>query len=307
MKYNFSMRKLKNIARFIYRVDNFNRIIVFVSMCFFIVLPSMYLYYLNDENYTINVTMPSLLLLGLVLGNGLLVLYRPLRTTWLYFLINIIAFPFIHLAFDYDAVEVNLQHTAIFWVSYVYCILGFFINLYYLTKIFKRKSKSEMDERTNNDNAYDFLGGKKSNEAVSERLKELEGNSFISSATNKIKQAKFSRVFRIVSFFVVFVFMFLYFITTLTRNYITQNQLAVILIIGLLVLPISLVASLLYPVDFKYIYYFNGFLVLLLAIIACTRYEIRPVLLILSIIFLGLSFLVTLIVEGRTWTGGKPD
>jgi hypothetical protein len=75
----------------------------------------------------------------------------------------------------------------------------------------------------------------------------------------------------------------------------------------LLTLPIVIVASLLYPLDFKYLFYFNAFLILVLSIISCSVYHLHPAMLIVAIIIVGLSFLVTLIVEGRTWTGANPD
>lgn len=306
-KYNKNMTKLRKLFRFIARIDNFNRIIVFVSMTLFIVLPSMYLYKTTNDNYSFDVVMPSTFLLGLIIGNGLLVLYKPLRSTWLYFLICIIAFPFIYFAYDFQSVSIPIHHLAIFWICYIYCILGFLINLIYLLTLFRKKSKSEMDEKTNNDNSYDFLGGEKKNKVVAEHLKELRGDDFIDRASDRIKRAKLSRLSRVVSFVFMYVTIFVYFCLSTQIAPVNENLLSTILLIGLLTLPIVIVASLLYPLDFKYLFYFNAFLILVLSIISCSVYHLHPAMLIVAIIIVGLSFLVTLIVEGRTWTGANPD
>lgn len=306
-KYNKNMTKLRRLFRFIARIDNFNRIIVFVSMTLFIVLPSMYLYKTTNENYSFDVVMPSTFLLGLIIGNGLLVLYKPLRSTWLYFLICIIAFPFIYFVYDFQAVSVHIHYLAIFWICYIYCILGFLVNLIYLISILRKKSKSEMNEQTNNDNIYDFLGGEKKNKVVDEHLKELHGDDFIYRTSNRLNKAKLSRLSRVVSFFISYIIITVYFIVSIQSTSVRDNVLATILLIGLLTLPIIIVSSLLYPLDFKYLFYFNAFLIMVLSIISCSTYKMNPFMLIVAIILVGISFLITLIVEGRTWTGANPD
>lgn|GEM_PF-794817 len=306
-KYNKNMTKLRRLFRFIARIDNFNRIIVFVSMTLFIVLPSMYLYKTTNENYSFDVVMPSTFLLGLIIGNGLLVLYKPLRSTWLYFLICIIAFPFIYFVYDFQAVIVHIHYLAIFWICYIYCILGFLVNLIYLISILRKKSKSEMNEQTNNDNIYDFLGGEKKNKVVDEHLKELHGDDFIYRTSNRLNKAKLSRLSRVVSFFISYIIIAIYFIVSIQSTSVRDNVLATILLIGLLTLPIIIVSSLLYPLDFKYLFYFNVFLIMVLSIISCSTYKMNPFMLIVAIILVGISFLITLIVEGRTWTGANPD
>lgn len=306
-KYNKNMTKLRRLFRFIARIDNFNRIIVFVSMTLFIVLPSMYLYKTTNENYSFDVVMPSTFLLGLIIGNGLLVLYKPLRSTWLYFLICIIAFPFIYFVYDFQAVSVHIHYLAIFWICYIYCILGFLVNLIYLISILRKKSKSEMNEQTNNDNIYDFLGGEKKNKVVDEHLKELHGDDFIYRTSNRLNKAKLSRLSRVVSFFISYIIITVYFIVSIQSTSVRDNVLATILLIGLLTLPIIIVSSLLYPLDFKYLFYFNVFLIMVLSIISCSTYKMNPFMLIVAIILVGISFLITLIVEGRTWTGANPD
>ena len=306
-KYNKNMTKLRRLFRFIARIDNFNRIIVFVSMTLFIVLPSMYLYKTTNENYSFDVVMPSTFLLGLIIGNGLLVLYKPLRSTWLYFLICIIAFPFIYFVYDFQAVSVYIHYLAIFWICYIYCILGFLVNLIYLISILRKKSKSEMNEQTNNDNIYDFLGGEKKNKVVDEHLKELHGDDFIYRTSNRLNKAKLSRLSRVVSFFISYIIIAVYFIVSIQNTSVKDNVLATILLIGLLTLPIIIVSSLLYPLDFKYLFYFNVFLIMVLSIISCSTYKMNPFMLIVAIILVGISFLITLIVEGRTWTGANPD
>ena len=267
----------------------------------------MYLYKTTNENYSFDVVMPSTFLLGLIIGNGLLVLYKPLRSTWLYFLICIIAFPFIYFVYDFQAVSVHIHYLAIFWICYIYCILGFLVNLIYLISILRKKSKSEMNEQTNNDNIYDFLGGEKKNKVVDEHLKELHGDDFIYRTSNRLNKAKLSRLSRVVSFFISYIIIAVYFIVAIQSTSVRDNVLATILLIGLLTLPIIIVSSLLYPLDFKYLFYFNVFLIMVLSIISCSTYKMNPFMLIVAIILVGISFLITLIVEGRTWTGANPD
>ena len=267
----------------------------------------MYLYKTTNENYSFDVVMPSTFLLGLIIGNGLLVLYKPLRSTWLYFLICIIAFPFIYFVYDFQAVSVHIHYLAIFWICYIYCILGFLVNLIYLISILRKKSKSEMNEQTNNDNIYDFLGGEKKNKVVDEHLKELHGDDLIYRTSNRLNKAKLSRLSRVVSFFISYIIIAVYFIVAIQSTSVRDNVLATILLIGLLTLPIIIVSSLLYPLDFKYLFYFNVFLIMVLSIISCSTYKMNPFMLIVAIILVGISFLITLIVEGRTWTGANPD
>ena len=270
-------------------------------------MPSMILYLTKDNNYSFDSVFPSVLLLGIVIGNGLLVCYRPLKTSWLYFLINIVSFSLIDLDFDYTIVNGILNHDAVVIVSVIYCALGFLLNLIYFAYFIKRRNKNDFNEKTHNDNLYGFLGGNKRNESVSKQLEQLEDDDGFNKVIKKINSKKLSRVTRIVSF-VLTVFLFLvYLILSLKKGGNNTNQLAIVATIAIIVLPITLIASLLYPIDFKYIYYFNAILFLIFGIIASSKYDLHPAFLIIGTVVTFLSFLLTLIVEGRTWSGAKPD
>ena len=171
----------------------------------------------------------------------------------------------------------------------------------------RRKTKSEWNEKTNNDTIYDFLGGVKKNEKISDRLSEAIRKSEVGFEIDRIKNVKLSRMTRIASFIITYIICIVYFFKLNGFSSLYYNQMAVVLFISILVLPLCLFMSVLYPYDYKYMYYFNALFFLLCAIIDSRFYHMKAFFLILSIILTGLSLLVTLIVEGRTWTGAKPD
>lgn len=302
------MNHIRKIGKFIYRMDNFNRIIVFVSMALFLFLPSVLLYYTKSDNYSFFSVMACVMMIGIIIGNGLLVLFRPLKTTWFYFFALILMFLFLFQNCDFTILPYRINMTAIFILCLIYCILGFVINLVYLLYYIRRRTKSEMNEKTNNDTIFDFLGGNKKNEAVSQKLEQLtEYGTFADKAKKKISGGKFSRTMRIISFVVTLICCIYYFAGQVGSTAIARNIFAINLLMILLLLTLALVASLLYPVEFKYIYYFNALFLLVTAIISAGQTDAKPIFLILSVILDGLSFLLTLIVEGRTWTGADPD
>lgn len=298
---------MKKFIRFITRVDIFNRMIVFVSMALFIVLPSWLLFLMDEERYSLEIIVPCTLLLGILLGNGLLVCYRPIRTSWLYFLICIVSIPILYYALDLTMLDLDMNLTAIFWLSLIYSILGLLINLFLMLYTARKKSKSMLNEQTNNDHAFDFLGGKRRNEAIADKLNEIENSRFLGKLTSEFNKIKFSRFTRIASFIFAFITSFIYLIISVKNQALPSNLLAVCTLLFVLIIPICLIASIFYPLDFKYIYYFNSMFILLMAIIISRTYTMPPLMLILALILVGLSFIVTLIVEGRTWTGDKPD
>ena len=302
------MNRFRKLGRFIYRMDNFNRVIVFVSMCLFLFLPSTLLYYTKSDNYSFFSVMACVMMIGISIGNGLFVLLRPLKTTWFYFFALVLMFLFLFQNCDFTIIPYSINVIAIFIISLCYCILGFAINLVYLLYYVRRKTKSEMNENTNNDTIFDFLGGNKKNKAVSDKLDELtDYGTFADKAKKKISGGKFSRFMRIFSFAVSCICCIYYFAAQVGSVSITKNIFAINLLLILLLLTLALVASLLYPVEFKYIYYFNALFLLITSIISAGENSAKPFFLILSVIMNGLSFLLTLIVEGRIWTGSDSD
>lgn len=298
---------MKKFFSFLTRVDVFNRVLVLVSLIAFLIFPSVVLYKTNPSNEKLSTVMPSILLLGIVLGNGLLSLLRPLKSTWLFFLICILSFPFIFLSYDVSELNLQADSFAVFWISMGYSLFCFFIESFYLRYALRRKSKMKFNEKTNNDNVFDFLGPKKKNISVSQKLDEAVDNDYSKNIIAKMTKTKLSRVTRVVSFIVTYVICIFYFVKYGNGIRFIENQFTMILLLCLILLPLCLFFSLLYPYDFKYMYYFNVLFFSLCEIIVCGKYNIESLLMIFSIILSGLSFLVTLIVEGRTWTGANPD
>lgn len=245
---------MKTFLRLLSRMDILDRIIVFVSMCLFVALPSMVLYFTDDDNYTFYAVMPSLLFIGSVLGNGVLTLYRPLKTAWFYFLIHFIFLPWIFLNYDFSVLPWSINSFAVLLISMIYCGIGFLINLLYFFTILRRKG-NPLDEKTNNDSIYDFLGGQKKNVAISDRLDHIMDEQNIPS--DRLKHIKLSRTTRLLSFAILFAIIIVYMISTLIKFGFRKNEFFIILLLLLISSSVSLVYSMIYPVDFKYIYYFN--------------------------------------------------
>ncbi len=300
------MQKKNHFFQSLFRIDNFNRIIVLISMILFIVLPSIILYDMNDEKYSFTIIIACLLQLGFVIGNGLFVLLKPLRTTWLYFLICLISFPFLFSLYETSLYPTGINLRAVLVFSLAYSGLGFMINIFYFLSLFKRKSKTAFNEKTNNDNIYDFLGGAKKNKEISEKLDEIV-NQNSSKAANIIRHSKLSRLIRNIDFLILFFLSMVYFISSVNKSGFEKNLFAINMFLLLLILPICIISCYIFPTDFKYIYYYNALFLLVTGIIESKNYQMNPLFLILMIILTGLSLLLTLIVEGRTWTGANPD
>lgn len=301
------MRNIKKVLLFLFRLDNFNRIIVFISMTLFIVFPSMVLYHTNDENYNFLSIMPSILFLGVILGNGILAFLKPLKTTWIYFLILFISFPIINNCYDITLLHNKINYPAIEIFSMIYIAIGLLLNLIYFFNIIKRKSKSFLNEKTNNDSIFDFLGGQKKNDAIAKKLDKAILENTNHKSIEMIKHKKLSRLTRIITFTLSFIIAMVYMITSITRTGTNNNLFFSIMLLILIISSITFISSLLYPSDFKYIYYFNIIFLYICAIISSNEYQMKPFLLIVTIISICLSFLITLIVEGRTWTGAEID
>ncbi len=301
------MSRFTRFLKAISRMDNFNRIIVFVSMVMFMVLPCMVLFYTSDDNYSFKSVMPSILMLGILLGDGILVLIRPLKTSWAYFFCNLIATPLIYSCYDVSPIPGKINSFAIMVISMVYCGVGLFINLFYLFRLMKRKNGSMSDEKTNNDSIFDFLGGQKKNKTIADKLDKAVKENNPSETLDRIKHIKLSRASRIITYGISLVISLIYLISALTKKGSDGNIFAIIMFLVMVLSSILLIASLIFPTDFKYLYYSNTIFLYICAIISSKQYEMKSIFLILTIILVGLSFLITLIVEGRTWTGADTD
>lgn len=299
------MKKMKRL----FKVGNLNRIIIFISMVLFIVLPSYVLYSTNENNQTYEILLPCILMLGAVLGTGTMSLLRPLRTTLFYFIEMLIILCIEFVEFEPTSLNLNINYELITILEIIFCVVAIIINIsiyaYYFVN--DKKNKEAQKEGTNEDTMYDFLNARDSNKEIEEDLEKItENNGF--NRMKFIKQIKFSRTARIVSFCVNYVITLIYFFVLLHNGYnLFQNEFANILLICLVVQPILFFNSLFFPKDYKYIYFYNSALFYVLLIIACKIVGLNPLFLILCMIILCLVFLLTLIVEGRTWMGANSD
>ncbi len=300
------VKKLKRIIAYLLRIDIFNRIIVFISMCLFLVVPSIVLYNIGEISTNYSTILPCLILLSVLLGTGAFALYKPTRVTIFYFAELIFIYVFFSGTFlNLPTVGMEgFNQSAVFWCEFAYCVMGAVINLvYYLRVVLKRVNyKTAMDEDTNNDNPEDFISASSQNEDVEKNLKEIArigGNNAVAFVRN----IKLSRFLRAVSY-VISLISYIYYIsvTNGTGYVITQAAIA-----GLVISTVLIMSSFAQPKDFKYVYYYNQFILEIAVLLVCPQSQSSPVLVILSLVALFLSFLLTMIVEGRRWMGATKD
>lgn len=289
----------------ILRMDNFNRITVFISLVIFLITPSIILYSLNESNYSLELSVACLSVLGVDIGIGLFTLYKPIRTTWFYFLSCLFCLLGNSKSFLYPSNIPYLEEhnlAGLYYTEIALASICLLINLIFFSRSFYRyqKSKSITSEKTNADSPYDFLNGGEINKDIELKIRNLDKNN---EMVGKIKGVKFSRTSRITSFIVltlVLIYLFL------RINDIKTASVYPTFISLLALAPISFIASLFLPGDFKYIYYYVViFYIVMLLLGSPGAVSLR--LLILVLIVHGLSLLITLITEGRTWTGNSID
>ncbi|MFA6829096.1 MAG: hypothetical protein WCR67_00070 [Bacilli bacterium] len=300
---------LKRFGGFITRIDVMNRILVILSMAFFLVIPSMVLYYLNESNFSLEVVVPCLMVIGLVVGTGLFCLYKPIRTSFFYFIETGFVLFMYHdffLSLKVEGIHGVFDMNALFWIQIVYCLIAVFLNLIYFIKSLNRylKSKIAFNENTNADSLYDFLNGGETNKTIEKKVSEIMPDSSSKNRMNFLKNVKLSRIFRVVSF-VAFAMIFFDTIVNIEAN--TLSLVYVPAINGLLSLFFLLLFSVYLPGDFKYLYYYTGIFTLVMMILCASECSLNPFFMIIVLIIFSCALLVTLITEGRTWTGAQPD
>lgn len=291
-------------------MDVINRILVFLSMCFSVVVPSFILYFTNDSNYAINNFLPSILKLAVVLGNGVFSIYRPYRTTWLYFLEDLIVLALYRSTFLHPLdMELPISTIPFFWSEIILDMVCLLINVFYLLHYLtmKRRLKSELNEETNNDSPFDFLNAKNVNRKVESQIEEISGDTRFHKAMAFLKKQSFSQGLRIFTMLLCSAVAIIQMIKMGAIKSVYSYASFLPILLELILLPLILVASLLYPKDFKYLYYYTGFVMVMAAFLGNDTDATTPLGYILELFFLGVGFLVTLITEGRTWTGATPD
>lgn len=299
------MKKIKRALRFLFRPDVFNRIMVFLTLCFIIVIPSMVLYQVQDFNNSIEVVLPSLFLLASSLGIGCISIYRPSRTGWFFFfecLTTMLIFGKQSLKPDSVIYPVNPE--PFFIISIILLIAGFGVNLFYLLYFLraKKRLKSEFNEETSHDDFFHFLSGDDhQNKVIEQKADKIQFGE--KSEITKLMKIKFSSLVRIASAIIMVVAAFFQLIKLTsagTDMYICRKFLFLLLIF----IPLCVVASILYPKNFKYLYFFLGFVLLIAVLTGDYQNILNDVILIIEIILLALALIVTMIAEGRTWSGG---
>ncbi len=307
------MKNMPKALRFLLRMDVMDRILVFLSLCFFLVAPSAILYSIKDLNNSTETVLPGILMIAVICGTGAFTIYRPYRTSWFFFLECLIVLSLYPDEFRMPKdVSLPLNLKLIYALELVLCIFGLIINFFYLLHYFnlKRRLKSELNEGTNHDDFYHVLSGyePESSKKIQSELDQItKDNPQYRQLMDMLRRLKLSKYVRAFSLAVVYIIFVVQLIRLANRGNIYQFESFYPILIGMLTLPLTFIASVVYPRDFKYQYYFNGILFCLGGFIGNVGNTLSPLGFVLSIIVLGLSLLITLIAEGRTWTGSKPD
>lgn len=298
---------MRKLLAFLLRIDNLDRLMVFVSVALFLVTPSYVLYWTNETNQVTDTVIRCITAIGIISGSGVITLARPIRTTPFYFLELLIVYALMFSEFNPAGFDLNF--IAIFWLEVVYCIIGLFVSFFSYLHYAKRKRKrsSAMNEDTNEDTIYDFLNASDANKHIEEDIENIMEKEQ-REKMRRNKQMKLSRFARIFSYVVSFITLLGYFLSSAQKHGSgTKEIYAQLVFLSMILIPLIFILSLRFPRDFKYLYFYNtGFFLLLLLIIS-REFMMNPVFLIISFVILMLSFIITLIVEGRTWMGGLSD
>lgn len=301
------MKRMRTFFRYLFRVDIFNRIIVFLSLVLALILPSWILYSLKEVSPDLTLAMPSLLVLGMAIGTGIFTLYKPIRTSWFYFLTVILVYAFNSSTFyeiPLGEIPTEASH-ALYVVGLVYHGGGFLLNaIFFLASLYRyKKSASAFNEETNNDSPYDFLNAKDINHDVERSVMKTLPKNASGDIVRLTKHVKFSRYARLVSFLAVLPFV----IYVLASKDPENSYSFATALLAVFLLPILFLSSLFLPGDFKYLFYYQVIVSLSLFIIAARHDELSLFWLVLVLVLVVLALLSTLITEGRTWTGAEPD
>jgi len=302
--------RMRRFIQFVTRVDIGNRILVFLSMVFSLILPSIILY--HTENYSdIGNVLPPLMVLGIVLGTGLFTLYKPIKTTLFYFLESgatlLVYSPYFQRT-DLPGIERRFNPAPFFWTDFAYCAFGFLVNLAFALRFFYvyRKGKGAFDEHGNANTFHDFLNGMDINPDVETSIEKIsqEGGDFVMSWMKRIKLSRWARTVTLVIFWIVALY---YLIRLGGKGTLSTSPMTIPFVLGLVFLTLALFSSVYFPGDFKYLYYYNGIFFALCCLFCVNKEQLSPLFLILLLAVMILAMLTTLITEGRTWTGAKPD
>lgn len=300
---------MKRIVLYLLRIDNLNRILVLLSMFLFFFYPSYILYFTNAENIDANIVIPCLVMLGVVLGLGVFSLYRPIRTTLFYFfeILTVLLVEFYGLKPNYIGNHINEK--SLFFIEVFVCVISIAINLFIFSYYLRgHRAKAARKEGTNEDTIFDFLNANESNKRIEHALERITEKENGRNYMREAKQIKFSRLLRTISFGFAELLFVVYLIQEgVKAQAIIATTFSKIAFLGSLCTPIVYYFSILYPKDFKYLYFYNTGLFLLFLITSSKAGGYRPVASIVVMILLCIAFVFNLIVEGRTWMGASSD
>lgn len=298
---------MKKLLAYLLRIDNLDRIMVFVSVALFLVTPSYVLYWTTESNQVTDIVIRCITAIGVIAGSGVITLARPIRTTPFYFLELLIVYSIQFSGFNPPGFD--LDFISIFWLEIIYCIIGLLVSFFAYLRYTKRKKKKTgaMNEDTNEDTIYDFLNASDANKHIEDDIENIMGQEE-RERMRRNKQMKFSRLARIFSFVVSFITLLVYFISSSQKGALgAKGVYPQLVFLSMILISVIFIASLRYPRDFKYLYFYNDGFFLLLLLIISREFMMKSAFLIVAFVVLMMSFLITLIVEGRTWMGGLSD
>lgn len=299
---------MKKILGLIFRIDNLNRILVVISMALFLVYPSIILYHIDETNRAVNTIVPCLLIIATVVGAGSFSLVRPFRVPFFYFVEMLILLPVELYNFDPNGIDVNINMTAVIWLEAIYCLIAILINAVVFIRYWRRNSNAYLKEDTNGDTVYDFLNAVSPNKKIENDLEKITEEGDKNNLMKKRKEIVFSRALRCVSYGLIAIMLIVYILACvndhigLSASYFERLNLESLIIISL-----AFFFSMFFPRDFKYLYFYHTAVFLVFDMILAKNEGYKNVFYILAIVLLGVVFLLTLIVEGRTWMGADSE
>ena len=137
---------MRKLLAYLLRIDNLDRIMVFVSIALFLVTPSYVLYWTTESNQVTDTVIRCITLIGVIAGSGVITLVRPIRTTPFYFIELLIVYSIQFSEFNPSGFGLNF--VAIFWLEIIYCIIGFLVSLFSYMHYAKRKKKQTCQKKT---------------------------------------------------------------------------------------------------------------------------------------------------------------
>lgn len=301
------MNGFKRFLSFIFRVDIFNRIIVAISMIIFLIEPSIVLYFSGNYDNNLNDILPSLVLLVVIVGTGSFTIYRPIKSTWLYFLQILFTLCLFSNNFLNITLYANINKVGLFITELIYCSIGFIINIITLARTAHRYNKNKIlfNEYTNRDAIYDFLSATDKNAKIEEQLEQLDSQNLFKLYI-PIKKLKLSRTLRFISL-IIYEIVSIYYLIRIKSVGAEADIIIYPLVSGMVMLPIIMLMSVFFPRDFKYIFFYNIIVYSLFTIFCCRSANVSIIIMLISLVASTLAFFATLIVEGRTWTGSPID